>query len=414
MTKTVIFNTGRIASGDIRQPILDADTILIENGKIAKIGGEDDIDIASADIRIDADQMVITPGLIDPHLHNVIGDWTPIQHAVDWMAGYLLAGVTTMLSQGENNIGGLPMDPVGNRALAILGAKTYKNYRPGGAQKVHGGALMLVDGLTKHDFEEMSDAGVWLIAEIGGAGLSNPEKVAEMVEWAHECKWKVNMHLGPTSIPLSSPITAADIKLVKPDIACHINGGSTATTLDDVKKLVDETDVYLELIFNGNPRACVEIVDYIKKKQQEHRIILGSDTPTGNGLIPTAIWRIMLQIASLNRVSGAEVIAYGTGNTARAYGLNTSMIEVGREADILAVDKPLGSQGRDALEALEVGDVPGTGMIVVDGRIVALRGRDTRNIAKAIKVNGVEKRVTLIEDYLWGPWRFSIDTLSGA
>jgi len=414
MSRTVIFNTGRIASGNIKHPILDADTILIENDKIAKIGRKDDININSAEIKIDADQMVITPGLIDPHVHNVIGDWSPIQHAVDWMAGYLLAGVTTLLSQGENNLGGLTMDSIGNKALAILGAKTYNNYRPGGAQKVHGGALMLADGLTKDDFKEMTEGGVWLIAEIGGAGLADPKKVAEMVEWAHEYKWKVNMHLGPTSIPLSSPITSSDVKIVNPDIVCHINGGSTASAMDDVKKVIDETDAYLELIFNGNPRAGVEIVDYIKKKGQEHRVTLGSDTPTGNGMIPTSIWRLMLQIASLNRLSGAEVVAYGTGNTARAYGLNRGTIEVGREADILAVDKPLGSQGKDALEALEVGDVPGTGMIMVDGRIVALRGRDTRNIARAIKVNGVEKRITLFEDYLWGPWRFNVDTLAGA
>ena len=40
--------------------------------------------------------------------------------------------------------------------------------------KVHGGALVLVHGLTEQDFKEMHDAGVWLIAEIGGGGLSDP------------------------------------------------------------------------------------------------------------------------------------------------------------------------------------------------------------------------------------------------
>lgn len=49
--------------------------------------------------------------------------------------------------------------------------------------KVHGGALVLVHGLTEQDFKEMHDAGVWLIAEIGGGGLSDPAEVEPMLEW---------------------------------------------------------------------------------------------------------------------------------------------------------------------------------------------------------------------------------------
>ncbi|MEM3452207.1 MAG: hypothetical protein QW835_01085, partial [Candidatus Hadarchaeum sp.] len=177
-----IENIGKLVSGDINQPILDADTILIKDGKIAEVGWKGEVDVEAAKTRIDAMGLVVTPGFIDPHTHMVIGDWTPIQKAIGWMEGALLAGVTTMISQGENNIGGLPMDPAGNKALAILAAKTYKKYRPGGALKVHGGALMLVEGLTEQDFKEMAEAGVWLIAEIGGCGLYKPKDVVPMVK----------------------------------------------------------------------------------------------------------------------------------------------------------------------------------------------------------------------------------------
>lgn len=406
-----IENIGKLVSGDINRPILDADTILIRDGKIAEIGWKGEIDVESAKTRIDAMGQVVTPGFIDPHTHMVIGDWTPIQKAIGWMEGALLAGVTTMISQGENNIGGLPMDPVGNKALAILAAKTYKKYRPGGFLKVHGGALMLVEGLTEQDFKEMAEAGVWLIAEIGGCGLYKPKDVVPMVKWARKYGFKVSAHLGPVSIPLSAPLMADEIIEIDPDLAVHVNGGSTSVPFSEVKKLVDDADFHLEAVFNGNPRAAVEMVDYMRKKDALNRLVIGSDTPTGNGMIPVAILRMVVQIASLNRLPAAEVIAAATGNTADTFGLNVGKIEVGREADIIILDRPAGSQGRDALEAIEIGDIPGTTLIMVDGQIVALRGRDTRQTAGCVKINGVERKITTMEDYLWGPWKFAIDRL---
>lgn len=405
----VVENIGKLVSGNIDKPILDADTILIKDGKISKIGKNGDIDAAAAKTRIDAGGMVVTPGFIDPHTHMVVGDWTPIQKAIGWMEGALLAGVTTMMSQGENNIGGLPMNAVGNKALAILSAMTYKKYRPGGGLKVHGGAVMLTADMTEKDFKEMADAGVWLIAEIGGCGLYKPKDVAPMVKWARKYGFKVSAHVGPMSIPLSAPLSADDIIEINPDCAVHVNGGSTSVDPREVQKLVDNAKFHLEAVFNGNPKATVEMVDYMKKKNALNRLVIGSDTPTGNGMIPVAILRMVVQISSLNNIPAAEVIAAATGNTADCFGLNVGKIEVGREADLVCYDKPMGSRGRNALEAIELGDIPGTGMIMVDGKVIGLRGRDTRQIPGAIKINGVEKRVKAMEDYCWGPWKFGID-----
>ena len=71
-------------------------------------------------------------------------------------------------------------DPIGCKAAAIMSKRVFDHFRPGGAMKVHGGALVLVHGLTEQDFKEMHDAGVWLIAEIGGGGLSDPAEVEPM------------------------------------------------------------------------------------------------------------------------------------------------------------------------------------------------------------------------------------------
>ena len=50
-TKLVIRNIGLMLSGDINRPILDADTIVAENGRIAAIGPAKDLDLSRRDDR---------------------------------------------------------------------------------------------------------------------------------------------------------------------------------------------------------------------------------------------------------------------------------------------------------------------------------------------------------------------------
>ena len=78
-----------------------------------------------------------------------------------------------------------------------------------------------------------------------------------------------------------------------------------------------------------------------------------------------------------------------TGNaTADLYKLNTGKIEVGREADLQVIDNPPGSVGTDALKAIENGDPFGNSMVIVDGRIIAYRGKDSRPTARYCKIDG--------------------------
>ena len=67
-----------------------------------------------------------------------------------------------------------------------------------------------------------------------------------------------------------------------------------------------------------------------------------------------------------------------TGNTARVYKLNRGLIAEGREADLVVVDAPLGSVGKDALSAIAAGDNPGVSLVLVDGKIVVDAGVATR------------------------------------
>ncbi|MEX0741451.1 MAG: hypothetical protein WD079_01555, partial [Phycisphaeraceae bacterium] len=63
--KTVIRNIGLMLSGALESPVLDADTLVAIDGKIAAFGKEKDIDAEGADLTIDAHGVTLCPGLVD-------------------------------------------------------------------------------------------------------------------------------------------------------------------------------------------------------------------------------------------------------------------------------------------------------------------------------------------------------------
>src|SRR5258706_7511916 len=103
-TKLVIRNIGLMLSGALEKPILDADAIVAENGKITAIGRAGDVNADGATTLIDANGTTVTPGLIDSHVHPVAGDWTPRQNQIGWIDSFLHGGVTTMISAVANAI----------------------------------------------------------------------------------------------------------------------------------------------------------------------------------------------------------------------------------------------------------------------------------------------------------------------
>ena len=70
--KVVIKNIGLLLSGDIDQPILDADTLIVNDGIIMAVGKAKDCDQTHAVTVIDAQQCCVSPGLIDAHVHPVL------------------------------------------------------------------------------------------------------------------------------------------------------------------------------------------------------------------------------------------------------------------------------------------------------------------------------------------------------
>jgi enamidase len=158
----VIENIGTIVSGDLNAPLIEGKTIVVRDGRVAEIGSADQVSANGIEHRIDADGSTVVPGLIDSHIHPVLGDFTPRQNTVGFLESYVHGGVTTAISVGEVHAPGRPKDAEGTKALAILAAKAFRSFRPNG-MKILGGAVLLERGLTREDFKEMAAAGVRLV-----------------------------------------------------------------------------------------------------------------------------------------------------------------------------------------------------------------------------------------------------------
>jgi len=376
MATIALVNIGMIVTGDIKQPLSKATTMVVQDGKIAKIGNADILEGLKAEKTIDAAGMTVTPGLIDSHVHPVIGDYTPRQKTQDYLDSAVHGGVTTFISAGEPHFPGRPKDPAGTKALAILVHKSFKNLRASGL-KVHGGAVILEKGLVEADFAEMAKEGAWLVGEVGLGSVKKPEDAAPMVNWAKKYGMKIAMHTGGTSIPGSSTVTADDVIAVQPTVVSHVNGGPTAIAPAEVEKLINTTDLAIEIVQCGNPKIADLTVRKLAERDALDRVIFGNDSPSGTGIIPLGILRTISFIASMSDVPAEKVIAMATGNTARVFGLETGLIAEGKEADLVIMDAPMGSIGSNALEALEAGDLPAVALVMVDGVIKITKSRNT-------------------------------------
>ncbi len=376
MSSVFLKNIGTIVSGDINAPILEGDAVLVADGMIEKVGRESDLKASGADLTIDCKGTTVTPGLFDSHCHVVLGDYTPRQKQTGFLESEVHGGVTTFISAGEVHLAGRPKDPAGTKALAIVAAKSFANFRPGGG-KVVGGSVILEKGLTRAVFEEMAREGVRTVGEVGLGTIKNPEDAVPMVQWAKECGMTVMMHAGGTSIPGSSTVTAEMVIQTAPDIVSHINGGPTAVALDEVKRLVTGTDFALEMVHCGNPKIMVEAADLCVEHDALARIIIGNDAPSGTGVIPLGVLRVVAHLASLSAIRPEQALCMATGNTARIHKLPRGLIAEGLEADLVIMDTPMGSVGEDTLAAIEAGDVAAVSMVLVDGEIVVSKSRNT-------------------------------------
>jgi enamidase len=378
VSSLLIHHIGSLCSGLLEQPLLDADSIYAEDGLIREIGGNR----ASAGVVIDARGTTVMPGLIDGHVHPTAGDYTPAQDAIGWLSNYVHGGITTVVSAGELHHPGLPFDqltPELALSIALVARQTIARLRPLG-MKVEAGTLLLVPGLTAQDFDRAAAGGVRHVKFIFyDWATGEPGEAEQYVRWAHERSMTVKIHSGGVSRSGASVVAGFEVvRRVQPDVIGHISGGPIPMPDGDIQRTVRETAGYAEICSSMNYRASLVALKALQDEGALDRLTLGTDTPGGTGVIPRGMLRNILFLSGVGGLDPAVAIAAATGNTARAHQLPSGRIEVGAPADLVICDKIFGAAGATALESMATGDLPGIGMVIVDGEVqVARRSRQT-------------------------------------
>jgi enamidase len=286
-----------------------------------------------------------------------------------------------LISAGELHLPGLPLPPDARTALsvAIVTKRCYDNLRPSGV-KVHAGTLLLVPGLSEKDFDEIAALGIKLVKFIFyDYSLLPTGEAQRYVQWAKARGIKVKIHSGGVSRSGVSQVAGFDIvSKIQPDIIGHITGGPIPMAEEDMLRIVNETDYHVEICSSGNYRMALSLIRAVKAKNAFDRVLIGTDTPGGTGIIPRGILREIAFISSVGEVSPEKTICMATGNVGRAHGLNLGVLEEGRPADLVLLHKITGSVSKDALDSFAKGDLPGISTVIIDGEIVvATRSQQT-------------------------------------
>ena len=383
--RTAIVNLGRIVSGDWRDPFVEGDAILMDGGRIAQVGQLADSDLQSCDVVIDAARATAIPGLIDSQVHNTFGDYTPRQKTVGFLESYVHGGVTTAISASEVHVPGRPKDPAGVKALAVAAMKCFEHYRPGG-MRVWAGAVILEPGLVEQDFADIAAQGVWL-AKAGFGAVKTPYDYAPMIAHAKKHGMTTLVHTGGSSIPGSSGIWADHLIKMQPDVSFHTNGGPVAMPDEDYPRLVNESQMALQVCTAGNLRTTLWLGKLMREAKQFDRFLIATDTPTGSGIMPLGMMYTITHLASLGDMPAEMAIAAATGNNARVYKRNSGFIAVGRDADVAILDACVGGSKNDALSAITNGDIAAVAAVITDGvpRFVG-RSRNTPAPMKNVRV----------------------------
>ncbi|HEV8306310.1 MAG TPA: amidohydrolase family protein [Methylomirabilota bacterium] len=363
----LIRNIGTLVTGDCHRPLRPDDSIFVADGRIREIGTGLD---RPADVVIDARGTTALPGLIDSHSHPTFGDFTPAQTALSWITHYLHGGVTALISAGELHLPGLPTPPDPRTALALahLAKVCWDTLRPGGV-KVYGGTLLLVPGLTEDDFAGVAAAGIRLVKFIFYDYRLPTGEAEGYVAWARARAIKVKLHSGGVSRSGVSQVAgAAIVKRLMPDIVAHVTGGPIPMPPGEIDEVVAETDCDLEICSSGNPRMVLHLMRAVRARDAFHRVLVGTDTPGGTGVIPRGMLREIAYLAAVAEVPPELAVAMATGNVARAHGLPQGILEEGRPADLVLLDRIPGSIARDALDAFARGDLPGISTVLIDGQ----------------------------------------------
>src|SRR5581483_7847053 len=232
-------------------------------------------------------------------------------------------------------------------------------------------------GMTESDFQELAAAGVTLLGEVGLGSVKAGEEARRMVAWARKFGIQSTIHTGGPSIPGSGLIDKDVVLEADADVIGHINGGHTALREAHVCELCERSSRAIEIVHNGNEKVAVAAAQTARDRKCMHRVILGTDGPAGSGVQPLGVLRLIAMLSSFAGIPAEQTFCFATGNTARIRKLDVGLIEPGRAADFVFLDRAQHTAGCTLLESVQLGDIPGVGMVVIDGIVRCGRSRNT-------------------------------------
>lgn len=362
MTVTTIYNIGTLLSGSLDQPVISSDSIVVESGIVNALGRERD-----AEISVDVGGATVIPGIIDSHHHPHIGDYHPVVSSVGYTERYLESGVTGLVSCGSYSMPGHPLGPTYGKHLAILVTQSFRRIRPAGI-KTYAETMIVEPGLEEADLIEAAAAGVKRVKFL--LPIPTIAETERIVRWAHERQMLVLAHCGGRKLVGEAETIGDALRIIRPDVAAHMNGGPTPPPWEDARWLLDETNCYVDLVYAGNLKMAADIVQILRGRGQLQRVLFGTDSPTPYGMFANGVACLAAFIASMTDLTASEAVCLMTGNAARAYGLSAGTIGLGQPADLVVCDARDGSVAADAMGDLKLGNAPAVGLVMIDGEIL--------------------------------------------
>jgi enamidase len=155
----------------------------------------------------------------------------------------------------------------------------------------------------------------------------------------------------------------------------------------DFERIIVESDIALQVCTAGNLRTTLLCARLAEQHGAFDRFIIGTDTPTGSGIMPLGILYTIAHCASLTDMPPEKFICAATGSNARVYGLDSGFIAPGRDADVVLIDAPAGGTQSSALAAIKHGDIAAIGAVITAGvpRFVG-RSRNTPPTTRKVRV----------------------------
>ncbi|MDO9525353.1 MAG: amidohydrolase family protein, partial [Gemmobacter sp.] len=232
-------------------------------------------------------------------------------------------------------------------------------------------------GFDRALYEKLRAAGIRHIGEIGLGTVAKGADAAQVTQWCRELGIETIMHTGGPSIAGSHLVTQDDVLIAQPDVVSHINGGPTSIAHSGIRELVEGALGALEVVHNGNELSALVCLKAVMDVGRLADMLIGTDAPAGSGVQPNGMLRMVTLLSSLGGLPAEQAICLATGNIARKRGLPGGIIAQGQPADLVFMDRPIGSSGRDLLEAISFGDIPGIGGVMIDGKVRCGRSRST-------------------------------------